>query len=581
MAFVFQPKADTVNNVNGVVLNTFAGGSGFTRIYSGYQTNINIGDSASGSFGTVFGHRTLLSRRANSSSIINGSLYGYFLNMGGFEDSTVTKINGSAYGIFLGNISGAAPKRNYAFYSSKGHNRFGDSVLITDQFVISPRAVLDINATSAMIAPNGTTAQRPSAAVQAMLRYNNSFNNLEFYDGAVWKGVTSDSAEWKFDAGTNRVFLTKGYTNGDSIFYNRTTKQFIFADKTVYHNSLGTDFNVIGFNGKYTFKTTASSADAAGLINPSNIYSVIEADNGSNADSRVFSGINSVALANPKRNTPVDVITALSANVINTATDSVYTVTGFTSSASVGNTGYTGFVNGISNTVSIRNTSTQNIDQLVGIRNSMSRNAAATSSVTGNVYGYFGIMGNFNQRVNGSAYAIFLGSVQNVAGPRKNFALYTSKGLNRMGDSTLITDGAAITPRAVLDVNATSAMIVPTGTTAQRPAIPVTGMVRFNTDNGGRLETFNGAAWIGTINGAIGLDIINLLPNTGITTSFTFTGATVGGAVVISPSSALPAGIIIAWARVSAVNTIEVRFENNSTIAVNPPSTGFNVKVIQ
>jgi hypothetical protein len=150
-----------------------------------------------------------------------------------------------------------------------------------------------------------------------------------------------------------------------------------------------------------------------------------------------------------------------------------------------------------------------------------------------------------------------------------------------MGDSTLITDGAAITPRAVLDVNATSAMIVPTGTTAQRPATPVTGMLRYNTDNGGRLETFNGAAWIGTINGGIGLDIINLLPNTGTTTSFAFAGATVGSAVVISPSAALPAGIIIAWARVSAANTIEVRFENNSTIAVNPPSTGFNVKVIQ
>jgi hypothetical protein len=572
---------DTVLNATGVVLNTFASGSGYTSTYSGYQTNMNLGDSASGNFGTVFGNRTLLIRNQNSSSRVNGNLYGYFLNMGGFEDSTVTKINGNAYGVFLNNITGAAPKRNYAFYSNKGHNRFGDSVLVTDQFVTSPRAVFDVNATSAMITPNGTTAQRPSAPVQAMLRYNNTFNNLELYDGIAWKGLVSDSAEWKFDATANRVFLTKGYPNGDSIFYNRPTKQFIFSDKTVYHNSLGSDFNVSIFNGKYTFKTTASSADAAGLLNPSSIYTVMEADNGSNADSRLFTGISTVALANPKRVSPIDFINGLSSIAINTGRDSVYQVTAISGNTSVGSTAYTDVMIGINSTMSIRNTSTNNIGQMLGIRNTMSRNAAATGSVTGNVYGYFGQMGSFNQRVNGSAYAIFLTSVQNVAGPRKNFAFYSNKGLNRLGDSTVITDGGAVTPRAILDVNATSAMIVPTGTTAQRPASPVVGMVRYNTDNGGRLETFNGSAWIGTINGGIGLDLPNILPNSGTTTSFAFSGATVGSAVVISPSSALPAGIMIAWARVSAANIIEVRFENNAALAVNPPSIGFNVKVIQ
>ena len=166
---------------------------------------------------------------------------------------------------------------------------------------------------------------------------------------------------------------------------------------------------------------------------------------------------------------------------------------------------------------------------------------------------------------------------------RKNFAYYSNRGLNRFGDSVLITTGASTAPRAVLDVNATSSMIVPTGTTAQRPtaATSVAGMVRYNTDNGGRLESYNGAAWSGILSGGIGIDPPNIPVNSGTTVSFAFTGATVGATVTISPSTAPPNGLVIAWARVSAANTIEVRFENNSNSALNPPSIGYNIRVIQ
>jgi hypothetical protein len=573
---VNSASSDTVLNASGVVLNTFANGSGYTNLYQGYQTNMTLGDSAGGNFGTVFGNRVTISRTTNAASVVNGNVFGYWLGVNGFADSTVNKINGTAYGVFLNSITGAAPKRNYAFYSNKGHNRFGDSVLVTDQFVTSPRAVFDINATSAMITPNGTTAQRPALPVQAMLRFNNNLGNMEFYDGTAWKGLSSDSAEWKFDTASKQVRLVRGYPLSDSIFYSTERRQFLFTDRTTYNNSLGNDINIADFNGKYTFKTTASTS---GVVNPSNIGSFMEADN--NSTSRSFTGIFNVTLANPKRNSPTDVLTGISNNTLNTSTDSLYVQTGLSNTTTLGNGGYTDVVNGLTTQITIRNTSAQNIGSIYGIRNSMTRVNAATSSVNGNVFGYFGSIGNFNQRVNGFAYGIFLSNVLNVAGPRRNFAFYSNKGLNRLGDSTLITDGAATAPRAVLDVNATSAMIVPTGTTAQRPTAPVVGMVRYNTDNGGRLETYNGSAWIGTINGGIGIDVNNLLPNTGATVSFAFTGATVGSAVVMSPSTPLPNGIIIAWTRVSAANTIEVRFENNAAVAVNPPSTGFSVKVIQ
>ncbi len=53
-------------------------------------------------------------------------------------------------------------------------------------------------------------------------------------------------------------------------------------------------------------------------------------------------------------------------------------------------------------------------------------------------------------------------------------------------------------PRAELDVKGTGAIIVPVGTSAQRPETPVTGMIRFCTDCGSTpvLQGFDGTNWV-------------------------------------------------------------------------------------
>ena len=50
------------------------------------------------------------------------------------------------------------------------------------------------------------------------------------------------------------------------------------------------------------------------------------------------------------------------------------------------------------------------------------------------------------------------------------------------------TDGAKI--------DATGALTIPVGTTAQRPGTPATGMLRLNTDNNDVVEVYNGTAWV-------------------------------------------------------------------------------------
>lgn len=570
--------ADTVLQATAIASNSFIEGRGYTGSFVGFQNSMAITDSARNNVGSVSGIRNTLSMTPEAAGRVNGNVMGYFGNMAGFKDNGGnTFIDGNAYGIFLSNVAVAGPRRNFAFYSNKGLNRFADSTLITDQFFTTPRAVLDVNATSAMIIPSGTTAQRPTVGVTAMFRNNTDNKAPEFFDGTTWQQLSTGASEWKFDAATNKVNLVRGLPLLDSIFYKTSSKQFVFSDRNTNTNSLGQDFPVENFGAKYTFKTTASRRDST-QFDGSNTNIVYEVDNTTN--STIYNALSTSTVVNPKAFQKSDQVSGISNTVIHAGNDSVQLVTGIINVTRNSGNGKSGSITGIQNLVRIQNGNANNTGELVGFRNSITRSGATAGRVTGNVYGWFGSVSGLNGFVDGNIYGVFL---SNVAGASagKNYAFYSGKGLNRLGDSVLITDGGTTTPRAVLDVRSTSAMIVPTGTSAQRPATAVTGMVRYNTENGGRLESYNGAAWSGIISGGIGIDPPNIPSGTGITVSFAFTGATVGSVVAVSPVTAPPNGIIIAWARVSAANTIEIRFENNAAGAVNPPSIAYNIRVMQ
>jgi hypothetical protein len=49
-------------------------------------------------------------------------------------------------------------------------------------------------------------------------------------------------------------------------------------------------------------------------------------------------------------------------------------------------------------------------------------------------------------------------------------------------------------PRAALDINATDALVLPSGNNAQRPIVPVPGMIRFNKESG-KLEGYTNEGW--------------------------------------------------------------------------------------
>ncbi len=63
--------------------------------------------------------------------------------------------------------------------------------------------------------------------------------------------------------------------------------------------------------------------------------------------------------------------------------------------------------------------------------------------------------------------------------------------------------------------------------------------------------------------------------------TFTITGTVIGSTAMISPDIELTDGLIIAYARVSAANTIEVKFFNGSAANINMGAANFFITVIK
>jgi len=80
---------------------------------------------------------------------------------------------------------------------------------------------------------------------------------------------------------------------------------------------------------------------------------------------------------------------------------------------------------------------------------------------------------------------------------------------------------------------------------------------------------------------SISRNLPSIAANTSDVETFTVTGANTGSAVHISPALALADGLIIAYARVSAADTVEVKFMNVTAASINPGTMSFFICVIE
>ncbi len=460
-----------------------------------------------------------------------------------------------------------------------------------------PKAVLELSDTArGFLLPRMTQAQMSAIATppNGLMVYNSSTNSTyQYYQPtAQWRPMVADSSEWFFDTSSAKLYFRRALNAGDSFYYSPNFKKFMFADTRFYRTSSGGTFNLDeGNSDRFVFKTTASRfARPIENLNSANAYFIYEADNDPIAIANPFTA-NYIGLASDVATLPTatqkpGLIVALRGINAYGGSDSVSVLYGVQSNVTLRGKGYAELVYGINNSVSIRD-SVSTVGFVYGIQNNITYTSPlGTPRIGGNVYGYFSTMSTaLNGKVDGNAYGIFLGNVNATGvGSVRNWGIFTSKGPSRFGDSVLVTDGGSSRPRSVLDVNATSAMIIPVGTTAQRPVIVYPGMLRYNTDNSSP-EAYTPTGWVNVKNPIIAstglIDPPLIADNSTGTVIYAFTGAAVGNTVTISPAAALPSGIVIAWANVSAVNQVTVGFANFSGAAVDLPAQTFYIKIVQ
>jgi hypothetical protein len=140
------------------------------------------------------------------------------------------------------------------------------------------------------------------------------------------------------------------------------------------------------------------------------------------------------------------------------------------------------------------------------------------------------------------------------------------------------------TASAALEVNGTTGgFLPPRMATAQRNAIssPATGLNLYNTTTSTN-DVNTGAGWYQQPNGLTGsgtLDFPNTLAFTSSDLTITVTGAAVGDIVILGTPVQGANSTFTAF--VSATNTVSVRMNNYSALAIDPASAAFKVYVIK
>lgn len=141
-----------------------------------YSTNLSTGNAV-----ITGGYVSGLANLSATTSVFNNFSTANALITGG-NISALTSANISAANITVANL-GNIKVENVTISSVTGN-------LILSPLLSNGNAVVVINGTSALQLPSGTTGQQPAAYAGA-IRWNNSTNSIEVYNGSTWISLLS------------------------------------------------------------------------------------------------------------------------------------------------------------------------------------------------------------------------------------------------------------------------------------------------------------------------------------------------------------------------------------------------------
>jgi len=162
--------------------------------------------------------------------------------------------------------------------------------------------------------------------------------------------------------------------------------------------------------------------------------------------------------------------------------------------------------------------------------------------------------------------------------------------MNPSTTSASILSGTELTNvRSGINFNADSSVSIATGGFSTRMTILKNGNTGINTtvptaalDANGTFKLGN----VGTVNSAIikataTIDVGSVPANGELDVVTAVSNVSTTGVVSISPAANLNAGLIIAWARVSAAGNITIRYRNVTGLAIDPTPISYFISVVQ
>jgi hypothetical protein len=112
--------------------------------------------------------------------------------------------------------------------------------------------------------PKGTTAAQPTSAVAGMLRFNTSLNQLEYYNGTIWKQLQGG-------AGGSSTITRDAFTmDGSTLTYGPLS-----FTPTAEQNVLVFIEGVFQHDGKYSVSGTNISVSTTSVLDAGATLSVI------------------------------------------------------------------------------------------------------------------------------------------------------------------------------------------------------------------------------------------------------------------------------------------------------------------
>ncbi|MCB1782924.1 MAG: hypothetical protein KDI13_02920, partial [Alphaproteobacteria bacterium] len=339
----------------------------------------------------------------------------------------------NSYAVFSGDQGGVD------LTSSSTIGFFGGKMVIdpnTPATQLNARGVLDLGAaTDALIMPIGDTGNRPSSPIDGMIRYNSASGKFEGYQAGSWQDlITTSGGKWS--AGT-----------GDAIYYNSGTP-LVGIGTTTPTSSL----HVVGDALK--FQPSGNSAQIT-LDN----YSASPMLYIAGVDGTVDTYIQSLGDLNISVGSPSP---ASSANKLAISMDRL--------------TGYVGIR---------QSTATTALDVAGAIK--MDYDSTTCDSTIQGAIRYDSGNTRFDLCDGASWKTIATSSGGSKWTAGSGDAIYYNSGTPLVGIGTTA-------PEATLDISSTDSVIVPRGTTAQRPSSAINGMIRYNSTTG-KFEGYENASW--------------------------------------------------------------------------------------